>query len=442
MADHPLDLLLRGAWIDPDTGAPVAMPIRSIVVAPDLAGRERALVESLDFGRRLSVVSDPMTRAVLGERVERALAGVATVTPVALGDRPHADAATVEAIRAATASCDALIAVGSGTINDLCKFAAHRDGKPYAVFATAPSMNGYTSANAAITQDGHKKSLAAAVPAGVFVDLRVFARAPRRMIRAGLGDSICRPTAQADWLLSHLLLGTPYRRAPFTLLAADEPMLFEAPEAIVAGDAEAMASLARTLLLSGLGMTLCGGSYPASQGEHLISHYLDTFAPPQDGVPDAAPPFHGEQVAVATVTMARLQAAMLAEAAPVLRPTAMTEAALARSIGAEQAAAWWGDFAPKRIDAAGAAQLNERIAERWPAIREAVGAVLQPADRIDAALARAGAPRRPRDIGVAEAFYRRAVAEARFQRNRYTFLDLADDTGRLGPFIADPALGA
>ena len=114
---------------------------------------------------------------------------------------------------------DALVAVGSGTINDLCKYAAAQDGKPYVVFATAPSMNGYTSMNAAITVDGHKKTLPAATPLGVFMDLGVLAAAPARMIRAGLGDSLCRSTAQADWLLSHHLLGTPYRRAPFALLA-------------------------------------------------------------------------------------------------------------------------------------------------------------------------------------------------------------------------------
>ena len=61
-------------------------------------------------------------------------------------------------------SADALVAVGSGTINDLCKYAAAKDGKPYVVFATAPSMNGYTSMNAAITVDGHKKTLPAATP--------------------------------------------------------------------------------------------------------------------------------------------------------------------------------------------------------------------------------------------------------------------------------------
>lgn len=426
MTEPLLDLMMRGAWIDPDRGAPVTPPIGAIVVARDVKDRADALVGALALGRRLAVVMDPTTETVLGGRVARALGSVATVMPIRLPDHPHADTATVAKIRAATADCDALVAVGSGTINDLCKYAAFQDGKPYAVFATAPSMNGYTSANAAITVDGHKKSLAAAVPRGVFVDLDVLAAAPRRMIRAGLGDSLCRPTAQADWLLSHLLLDTPYAQAPFAMLAEDEPVLFDAPEAVVAGDVAAMGSLARTLILSGLGMTLCGGSYPASQGEHLISHFLESMAPP-----DAVPAFHGEQVAVATMTMARLQHALLAGAAPVLSPTAMTESELARRIGADAARGWWTDFAPKKLDRAKADALNARLAARWPAMVDAVRAVAVAPDRIERALGRAGVPRSADEIGVDRGFYRQAVTTARFQRNRYTFLDLADDAGQL-----------
>ena len=108
---------------------------------------------------------------------------------------PHPDLATVGLLRAATATADALVAIGSGTINDLCKYTAARTGKPYVVFATAPSMNGYTSMNAAITVDGHKKSLPATAPLGVFIDLGIFAKAPLRMIQSGLGDSLCRWTA-------------------------------------------------------------------------------------------------------------------------------------------------------------------------------------------------------------------------------------------------------
>ncbi len=129
---------------------------------------------------------------------------------------------------------------------------AHATGKPYVVFGTAPSMNGYTSLNAAITVRGHKKSLPAQAPAGAFLDLSILAAAPVRMIRSGLGDSLCRATAQADWLLSHLLFDLPYRTMPFVLLAEDEPELFPSAEELVNGDLDAMEKLVRTLLLSGL----------------------------------------------------------------------------------------------------------------------------------------------------------------------------------------------
>jgi glycerol-1-phosphate dehydrogenase [NAD(P)+] len=108
----------------------------------------------------------------------------------------------------------------------------------------------------------------AAIPVAAFFDLGVRAAAPLRLIRAGLGDRICRPTAQADWLLSHLVLDRRYREAPFALLSGDEPALLAEPRALVSGDLAAMRSLVRTLVLSGFGMTLSGGSYPASQGEH------------------------------------------------------------------------------------------------------------------------------------------------------------------------------
>jgi glycerol-1-phosphate dehydrogenase [NAD(P)+] len=246
------------------------------------------------------------------------------------------------------------------------------------------------------------------------------------MIRAGLGDSLCRPTAQADWLLSHYLLGTPYRSAPFVLLARDEPKLFDASEALMGGDLEAMRALARTLVLSGLGMTICGGSYPASQGEHLISHYIDMFAPA-----DRADYFHGEQVGVATVTMARIQQEILAGGPPRLSAPAVTADEFARRFGSEIGASCWREFARKPAGVDAVAALEQRLAQSWDAIVRAVGAVSLPARRIECVLRRAGCPTTPREIGVAPAFYAGAVRNARFLRDRYTFLDLADDSGRL-----------
>ena len=289
-------------------------------------------------------------------------------------------------------------------------------------------MNGYTSLNAAITVNGHKKSLTAQAPLGVFLDLSILAAAPARMIRSGLGDSLCRPTAQADWLLSHLLFDRAYRTMPFALLAADEAQLFAEPEALMAGDLAAMTCLVRTLLLSGFGTAICGSSQPASQGEHLISHYADMFG--DHSWPDS---FHGEQIGVTTLTMARLQERVLAGPPPDLQASAADEAAFVARYGEDLGRSCWAEFAQKRLDSARARAANERIAASWDRIRQAIARVTRPTRFLANVLRRAGAPTAPEDLGWPRQFYHRAVRHARDIRGRYTFLDLAADSERLEP---------
>jgi glycerol-1-phosphate dehydrogenase [NAD(P)+] len=422
--DDPLAQLLAGRYRDPETGELLGAAARSVVIEDSLAGREPELVAALDLGRRLALVADDDTYAALGQRVERALASRFTVQRVVLGRAPHADADTLARLSAAIdPGIDAVVAVGSGTINDLCKLAAIARGCPQLVFATAPSMNGYTSLSASITEGGLKRSVRAATPVAAFFDLGVLAAAPVRLIRAGLGDSICRPTAQADWLLGHLLLDRPYREAPFALLAADEPALLAQPRALVGGDLAAMRSLVQTLVLSGFGMTLAGGSYPASQGEHLLSHYIEMMRPPE--LPAA---LHGEQIGVCALAMARLQDRILAqEAPPVVCPTAVRRDDVLRRFGPERGEACWQEIEAKRIDAVRAAQLTDRLATSWSAIRDRIRSVALGYPRMAEVLVAAGAPTEPRDLGWPDAQLDDAIVHAREIRNRYTFLDFALD---------------
>jgi glycerol-1-phosphate dehydrogenase [NAD(P)+] len=430
MAQELIDRLVAGTLPDPDGGAPLKVATRAVAVARSLAGMEADLVRPLGLGRKLAVVVDPQTAEVLGNRVARALSSIADVERIDLGEHPHPDDATVEKVRAATRSADALVAVGSGTINDLCKYASALDKKPYIVFGTAPSMNGYTSLNAAITVGGLKKSLAAQAPVGAFFDVAVLAAAPKRMIRSGLGDSLCRPTAQADWLLSHLLFDLPYRNMPFVLLEEDEPALFASAAELLAGDAAAMERLIHTLLLSGFGTAICGNSLPASQAEHLISHYSDML--PEGDHPFS---FHGEQIGVTTLTMARLQEQMLEGPAPVLSPDASTEADFIAHFGAKLGPSCWKEFAQKRLTPERADAVNGKLAKSWDQIRERIAAVIVRSDSLALVLRRAGAPLQPKDIGWRESFYAGAVRNARKIRNRYTFLDLAADARMLEPML-------
>ncbi len=318
---------------------------------------------------------------------------------------PKADDKTVELIRAETSASDVIVAVGSGTLNDLCKYASHLEGKPYSVIATAPSMNGYVSANASITVEGYKSTLTAHAPTAVICDLDTLSAAPARLIQAGIGDTLCRSTVQADWLLSHLLLDTPYEPLYFDWMQQDESRLIDK-----VSDSEA---LINSLLLSGIAMRLDGSSAPASQAEHMIAHTMEMLNP---ALPHS---YHGEQIAITSLTMAKRQEALLAQdSVTIANLEGFANLPLSLHKQAQQ------QTAAKLADDETIARLNAKLAKDWPSIREHIGKTILPSAQLEAALQAAGCPTQPHAISWPEADYKSAIALARFTRNRFTFLDL------------------
>ena len=171
-------------------------------------------------------------------------------------------------------------------------------------------------------------------------------------------------------------------------------------------------------------MTLVGDSRPASQSEHLISHYID-----MRGDPAWPASFHGEHIAVTTVTAARLQDMLLNSNAPRVRPCGAAPEDFTARYGPDLGAACWKEFAPKRLDAEAAGALNARLESDWDVIRDRLAGVARPESAILAALRAAGAPAEPAHIGVPLPFYSEAVRHAREIRNRYTCLDFAAACG-------------
>lgn len=360
---------------------------------------------------RVAVVDDARTADALGNRVFRALKDRFAAVHVTLEGFPKACNATAQRLRMQTLSCDALVAVGGGTINDLCKFVSHQDKKPYLVFPTAASMNGYGSANASISVGGYKKTKAAQMPRAIFCDMLAIAQAPARLDKAGFADSLARSTAQADWLLSHLLLSTPYDPLPFELLAETEPQLFDHARGVALGDPASIRLLMQTLLLSGFGMTLAGGSYPASGGEHMIAHaYEMAFGG------DA---LHGETIAVTAPYMADLQQRLL-RSAPRLRPDDFDARTLGAMYGEQTASEAAQAFGAKQALMSG----RPGVFSGWDEIAEKISAIHLPPERLAALLDAADIPSAPSSIGWDAASFHQAAATARYLRDRFGFLDL------------------
>ncbi|NRA88278.1 MAG: sn-glycerol-1-phosphate dehydrogenase [Rhizobiales bacterium] len=421
----------NGTWKNPDTDSAVSVPFRHIDINNNMAENANTLLNTHMPSEKYGIVCDAATADIMGLKIAKSLGSKAELIVL---DHPHADEMQIDNLRKVTANCTSLVAVGSGTINDLCKYATHLDGRPYSVFGTAPSMNGYTSSTASITlKSGLKTTKEAHAAKGVFIDIGVSAEAPQYLIGAGLGDSLCRPTAHVDWYFSHMMLGTSYATAPYLLQEDDEAELLLRTEDLGRRDYNAIGYLQRVLTLGGLGIAVVGTSHPGSMGEHQISHWIDSFA--GNCHPGTV---HGQQVGVASVTMARLQELILSQSeAPRIRAYQPDEAAIRARYPAAAVENCLKVSRSKIMSQAELDTFNTKLEEIWPTFRKKLKAMMIPADEMAAHLRVAKGGATYDEIGLDRDLYVEAVLHCREMRDRYSMLDLADDMGILNDFIEE-----
>ena len=424
------------------------IPTEIVLAERDLLGRVAGHLESLFPKSKILLVCDHTTWQVAGEAVAAGFDRLGWPIDrlyVLEGSKGHAvaDDRNVAHVQDALAEGGyaSAIAVGSGTVNDLTKLASARLGIPYAVVATAPSMNGYASVIAAILTDGVKTTVQAHLPKAVFFDLDINAEAPYRMIASGLGDLLSRPVSNADWRLAHELKGDAYTSYPLELIGAARDELIGVAAKLPTKDRDAMAGLCRSLVLSGFAMALAGTSAPASGGEHLVSHYLDMIAIARHKEHD----FHGCQVGVATVVSAALYERLWAlepEEIDVERsvlkhlPWSVYERTIEQRFAAFGLTEAVKEHAkpsyPSREELR--ARLHQLV-NRWAEIKAFVSQPLLPAAEIQAELRKAKAPATFSAIGVSPAEACRALLHAKDIRGRYTILDLLAEIGLLEEWV-------
>ncbi len=190
-----------------------------------------------------------------------------------------------------------ILAVGSGTINDICKYVAVKAEVPYGVYATAPSMDGYVSSISALYENGKKVTVPTTIPTDVVVDVDVLATAPVNMIVAGAGDMVGKYTSLLDWKLAHVINGESYDEGIVERMRKAVTLCISQARQLVNRDKTAVSALMEGLILSGIEMQNAGNSRPASGSEHHISHYLEMAAERESTY--FAP--HGVQVALGSL---------------------------------------------------------------------------------------------------------------------------------------------
>ena len=267
--------------------------------------------------QHILVVADENTYATCGTQVEEALGSKLEDKVVFLGDAilvPNESA--IEAIQVKlTANSDLILGIGSGVIQDLCKYVSFKAGLPYHIIATAPSMDGYASKGAAMILGNMKVTVNAHVPEVILADLEILRDAPMALIQSGYGDILGKFSCLNDWKLSAAVNVEYFCGYVYGMVEEMLQSTKDLGPKLLIRDPEAIGRLMEALIGVGIAMAYVGNSRPASGSEHHLSHFFEITGLLNDEFYF----MHGTDVAYSTVYTQKLREALLTLDAPAAR---------------------------------------------------------------------------------------------------------------------------
>lgn len=272
------------------------------------------------------IVADENTFSAAGDKTLTAIAGRHSRSIIFPGNPiliPNEDA--IAQITQELNGIDLIIGIGSGVIQDLCKYVSFYHSIPYFIVATAPSMDGYASTGAAMILDGMKVTVSAKVPTAIIADTEVLKHAPMDMIQAGYGDIVGKYSALNDWKLSSVVNGEYFCQYIYDLTFEMLQKTLSLADGLLKRDEESVKVLMEALTVVGIAMSFAGSSRPASGSEHHLSHYFEIT-----GIVHGEEYFpHGIDVAYSTVLTAGLREQLLNQPWPKAQYRPTKEAYLA-----------------------------------------------------------------------------------------------------------------
>ncbi len=385
--------------------------VKRIEIAPGLKDQIGAILADSHFEKRLLLVADRNTLAAADGILPSLKEAGFAVKLLVYENLLYARVEGVREVEALAADVDAILSVGTGSLNDICRVAAYECNKRFCIFATAPSMDGFASDTAPIIENNFKTSWQARQPEVILADTNILAAAPSVLKSAGFGDMIAKLIGLVDWKIAHLLIDEYYcdQVAAITQNATDR--IIALADRITEPDPEAAGAVMEALILTGLAMKLAGCSRPASGAEHVISHYLECHKV----IRGIWPEFHGMKVGVATLWCVKIYHALASRIdtlTPIPDPTDWDDV--------------YAHFAPEMH--AGVAKMNNptvtsevdpvRLAAILPRIKEIILSTLPTPAVLEELMKRAGAYTTAEEVHVDQAFMENALRYHGYMRHR------------------------
>ncbi len=261
--------------------------------------------------QNIVVVADQNTYDVAGKDVESLLSNKSFTTLIyQSGDEflvPNEEALDALEELCVDNDADLIIGIGSGVINDICKYVSFKLHFPYFIVATAPSMDGYASDGAALILNDMKITLSSHVPLAIIGDVNYLKTAPIEMIQSGYGDIIGKYSALNDWKLSHVINNEYLCEYVYDLTFDMVKKTEEITDEVLSRSDKSIKVLMEALVVVGIAMSYVKNSRPASGSEHHLSHFFEIV-----GILNKEPYFnHGVDVVYSTVITQMLREEIL-----------------------------------------------------------------------------------------------------------------------------------
>ncbi len=270
---------------------------RLIVIGEKNINRFGNFLQQLYSPKKVSVISGLNVKKFLQKKIERALLSskIKGVWHIAKNN----EIASIKQIQSKVRNdkSDLIIGIGGGRSVDIAKMIAFNLKKPFVSLPTAASHDGIASPFVSVRSD-KPHSIVASAPLGVFVDIDIIKKAPKRLLASGCGDLVANIIAVRDWELGRDKTGEYFGRYSANLASMSAKMLMENSD-LFAKKGLDVRVIVEALISAGVASCIAGSSRPCSGAEHLFSHALDRLAP---GVG-----LHGEKCGIGAIMMAKLQ---------------------------------------------------------------------------------------------------------------------------------------
>ena len=271
------------------------------------------LKEICESYNNILIVADENTFGAAGEKTVSALQVKQIKKVIFTGEKVLVpDEKAIATVTESLDGTDLIVGIGSGVIQDLCKYVSYFNNIPYMIVATAPSMDGYASDGAAMITGGMKVTYKAGLPRAIIADTEVLCNAPIEMLKAGYGDIIGKFSALNDWKLSCCINNEYFCDYIYNLTDEQIDRTLRLASGILERNEESIKTLMEALVIIGIMMSFAGSSRPASGSEHHLSHFFEIT-----GIIDNTEYFpHGIDVAYSTLITTQIREEILSKKFP------------------------------------------------------------------------------------------------------------------------------